>query len=54
MVPEVDEDQIAVVALAVDPAGDADGLAGAGGAELTAGVRAIGVHNGKPLKRTEI
>ena len=34
MVAQIDEQQIAVVALAVDPAGEAHGLAGIGEAEL--------------------
>ena len=44
MVAQVDEQQIAMVALAMDPARQADGLAGLFGAELAAGVGAVGVH----------
>ena len=45
MVTQVDEQQAAVVALPVDPARQADLLAGVGQAQGAAGVRAIGVHN---------
>jgi hypothetical protein len=46
MVAQVDEDELPVVALAVDPAGEAGFGADVFGAELAAGVRAIGVHRG--------
>ena len=45
VVAQVDEQQVAVVALAMDPAGQADAsAAGVGEAQRAAGVRAIGVH----------
>ena len=44
VVAQVDEDQPAVIALAVDPARQPDGLAGVGGAKRAAGVGAVGVH----------
>ena len=44
MVAQVDEQHAAVVALAVDPARQADGLADVGGAQLGAIMGAIGVH----------
>ena len=40
-VAEVEEDEIAVVAAAVDPPHEGDGLAGVGAAEFAAGVRAL-------------
>ena len=40
-VTQVQEDELAVVAAAVDPAGQARAGAGVGGAELAAGVRAV-------------
>jgi hypothetical protein len=40
-VAEVEEDEAAVVAAAVDPAHEGDGFAGVGRAELAAGVRAL-------------
>ena len=40
-VAEVEEDEVAVVAAAVDPTHKGDGLAGVGGAEFAAGVRAL-------------
>ena len=40
-VAEVEEDEVAVVAAAVDPAHEGDGLAGVGAAEFAAGVRAL-------------
>jgi hypothetical protein len=46
MVAQVDEDQAAVVALAVDPARQADRIAGVGGPQGAAGVGAIGVRRG--------
>ena len=49
MVAQVDKQQIAVIALAMDPAGQADGLADAGGAERGTIVGAICVHDG-PLE----
>ena len=42
VVAQVDEQQVAVVALAVDPAGEADRLAGVGEAQRAAGMGAIG------------
>ena len=44
VVAEVHEDQAAMVALAIDPPRQANGLAGVGGAQGAAGVGAIGVH----------
>ena len=44
MVAQVDEQHAAMVALAMDPAGQADCLADIGGAELGAMMSAIGVH----------
>ena len=44
MIAQVDEQHAAVVALAVDPAGKADGLADVGSAELAAIMGAIRVH----------
>jgi hypothetical protein len=44
MVAQVDEQDSAMVALAVNPAGQADGRADIGGAQLGAMVRAVGVH----------
>jgi hypothetical protein len=44
MVAQIDEQEIAVVALAVDPAGKADGLADMVAAQLAARVGTIGVH----------
>ncbi len=44
VVAQVDEDQPAMVPLAMDPAGKPDGLAGVGGAKRAAGVGAVGVH----------
>ncbi len=44
MVAQVDEEQAAVIAFAMDPAGQARWLARIGDAELAAGVGAIGVH----------
>ncbi len=44
MVAQIDEQQPAMVALAMHPAREADILADMLGAKLTAGVRAIGVH----------
>ena len=40
-IAEVEEDEIAVVAAAVDPTHEGDGLAGVGAAEFAAGVRAL-------------
>ena len=40
-VAQVEEDEVAVVAAAVDPAHEGDGLAGVGCAEFAAGVRAL-------------
>ena len=44
MVAQVDEQQVAVVALAVDPAREAGRLAGIVGAQRAAGMGAIGMH----------
>ena len=45
MVAQIDEQQIAVVALAMDPARELDPLADMGRAELSAIVGTIGVHD---------
>jgi len=45
MVAQVDEQQAAVVAFAVNPAGDFDRLALVGKAKLTTSMGAIGVHD---------
>ena len=45
MVAQIDEQHAAMIALAVDPAGQADGLADVGGAKRGAVVGAIGVHD---------
>ena len=44
MVAQIDEQQVAVIALAVHPAGQADFCAGIGEAQSAASVRAIGMH----------
>ena len=44
MVAQIDEDHAAVVADTVNPAGEADGFADLGLAELPAGVGAIDAH----------
>ena len=44
MVPQIDEHQPAMVALAMNPAGQADGLARVGEAQRAAGMGAIDVH----------
>jgi len=44
VVAQIDEDQPAMVALAMDPAGQANLGAGVAGAKLAAGMGAIGVH----------
>jgi hypothetical protein len=49
MIAQVDEDEIAMIALAMDPSRDADGLSGMGGAQRAASVSAIGVHLFRPL-----
>ena len=49
MVAQVDEQHAAMVADAVAPAGQADGFADMGFAEIAAGMGAIGVHGG-PLQ----
>jgi hypothetical protein len=54
MVAQIDEQYAAMVADAVTPAGNADGLADVFFAELAAGVGAIGVHgnpDGKSVAR---
>ena len=50
MIAQVDEQQPAMVAPAIDPAGQPDGLSDMFLAKLAAGVGAIGVHDEKPLK----
>ena len=45
VVAQVDEEDAAVVAQAEHPAGEADGLARVAGAELVAGMGAIGMHD---------
>ena len=44
MVAQVDEDQLAVIAAAVDPAGQADRFADMVDAEIVTGMAAIAVH----------
>ena len=44
MVAQIDEQQVAMVALAVDPAGQTDLRADVIGAQRAAGVRAVGMH----------
>ncbi|CAK0753185.1 hypothetical protein WCLP8_2410010 [uncultured Gammaproteobacteria bacterium] len=44
MVAQIDEQQAAVVAFTVHPAGQADGLASMVGAQRAAGMGAVGVH----------
>ncbi len=46
VVAQVDEQEAAVVAHPVDPAGEADGLADVSGAERATGVGPVGVHGG--------
>jgi hypothetical protein len=48
MVTQVDEHKLSVIALAVDPSGQADRLADIGLGELCACVRAKGVHSLTP------
>ena len=48
MVAQIDEQQLAVVALAVHPARQPGRAAGVGGAERAAGMGAIGVHGEIP------
>ncbi len=50
VIAQIDKQEIAVITLAVDPAREAYGLAGIGKAQLSAGVRAIGVHRDHPKK----
>jgi hypothetical protein len=45
MVAQVDEQQVAVVALAMDPAGKPHPRADVGGAQLAASMGPVGVHN---------
>ena len=54
VVAEVDEQQSAVVADAVHPAGEADGLADVLGAERAAGLRAVTVHRDSSRLLAEI
>ena len=49
MVAQVDEQQAAVVALAVDPAGEAGFMAGIGGAQGATVVGAVLVHLAGPV-----
>jgi hypothetical protein len=52
VVAQVDEEDAAEVALVVDPAREADGLAGVGGAQVVAGVGAVRVgHGGTGFRR---
>jgi len=44
MVAQIDEEQLPVVALAMDPAREPDGRAGIGEAELAARMGSVGVH----------
>jgi len=44
MIAEINEDDAAVIAAVMDPAGETDGLAGVSGAEFTAGMSAIAMH----------
>jgi hypothetical protein len=53
MVAQVDEDQIAMIALAMDPAGKPDLGPNSGRSERAASVRAVGVH-GKFLKDSKV
>src|SRR3546814_4034962 len=46
MVAQIDEDEVAVIALAMYPTRDTDGFPGAVRAKLAAGMGAIGVHDG--------
>jgi hypothetical protein len=50
MVAQIDEQQAAMVALAVHPAGQACLAAGIGGAQGAAGVGAVGMHSGLKKK----
>ena len=50
MVAQVDENQPAMVAAAIHPAGQPDGLADMRLAQFAAGVGAIGMHDGKTFK----
>src|SRR3546814_18330921 len=46
MVAQIDEDEVAVIALAMYPTRDTDGFPGAVRAKLAAGMGALGVHDG--------
>ena len=46
-VAQVDEDDAAVVAARIDPAGERGGLAHVGGAELVAGMGTVAAHRGR-------
>jgi hypothetical protein len=48
MIAKIDEDQLAMIALSVDPARQADRLAHIGLDKLAACMRAIGVHLDTP------
>jgi hypothetical protein len=50
MVTQVDEDQPTMVAAAIHPAGQPDGLADMRLAQFAAGMGAIGMHDGKTFK----
>ena len=51
-VAQVEEQQVAVIALAMDPAGQADRLPGVVGAQRAAGMRAEGMHRKRPKSST--
>jgi hypothetical protein len=44
MIAQIDEEQIAMVAAAVNPAGDSDGLPTCSGAQLAAGMGTVAMH----------
>jgi hypothetical protein len=54
MIAEIDEQQIAMVALAVDPAGKPDDLSRIAGAERAASMGAIGMHALDPSFRKTV
>jgi hypothetical protein len=45
VVAQIDEEQVAVIPLAVDPASQAHGLADVLGPQHLTGVRAVGIHS---------
>lgn len=51
MVAQIDEQEVSVVALAVDPAGKLDRGPDIGGAKLGTGMSAIGVHKSSHVRR---